>query len=148
MRCGARWADASILNISSSGLGLAAAAAPRPGAYIELRRGAYVVVARVVWASGERFGVRAQDSIAAEELVAAAAARSRDGPLDEAAPPPERRQRPRTADRAAASRMLARAFGFTCVTMFGAALAVAAADGVTRALGQPLAKASETLGRG
>jgi hypothetical protein len=146
MRCGARWGDASILNISCGGLGMAAAAPPQPGAYVELRRGAYVIVARVVWASGERFGLRAQDSIAPDELVAAAAAHSAHERISEPGAQRERRHRRRTADRLAASRMLGRAFGFICVATFGAALAVAAADGVTRALAQPLAQASESLG--
>jgi len=142
MRCGTAWNDASILNVSGTGLGLAAPTPPQPGAYVELRRGAYIVVARVVWANGGRFGVRAQDRIIVDAFVAAAAVRS-DGPL-----PDQRGQRkPRPpAERGAASRARSRAFEFVLVAMFGAALAVAAFDGVTRALAEPLGLVSAALG--
>jgi hypothetical protein len=142
IRCGARWGDAAILNVSGSGLGLAASAPPSPGVYVELRRGAYVVVARVVWADGERFGVRAQDAILVDALVAAASC----APAAPQRTQRDRRSPPRTADREAASRAMARCAEFSLIGLFGAALALAAFHTAAEALGKPLARVSAALG--
>jgi len=63
MRCGASWADTSIVNVSARGLGLQTLRAPMPGTYIEIRRGDSCIVAQVVWTQGQRFGVRTQDDV-------------------------------------------------------------------------------------
>lgn len=70
MRDGSCWSDANILNISSRGLLLHSTKPPSRGAYIEVRRGSYVIVARVVWTDANRFGVRAQDQLSFDSLVA------------------------------------------------------------------------------
>lgn len=63
MRVGVAWQDVCILNYSQRGLGLTCEKAPERGAYIEIRRGPFVLVARVAWASGRRFGVRTDSMI-------------------------------------------------------------------------------------
>lgn len=147
MRCGATWNAASILDVSGTGLGLAAPTPPPPGAYVELRRGAYLVVARVIWTNGERFGVRAQDRIMVDALIGAAAVRSGvQGFGGEAARLGSNRPQG-AAERAAASRATARALQFGIVALFGAALAFAISDGVAQALAEPLERVSETLGQ-
>ena len=69
MRWGGRWLDARMLNLSSRGLGLSSTAPPDPGTYVEIRRGRHVIVARVVWADGLRFGVHTQDPIPIDGLI-------------------------------------------------------------------------------
>jgi len=63
LRCGIQWRDAVIVNVSSRGVGLSAGSPPDPGSYVEIRRGAYLIVARVIWVNGVRFGVRTQDCV-------------------------------------------------------------------------------------
>ena len=69
MRAGASWSDACILNLSSRGMMIKADKAPSRGSYLEIRRGSYVIVARVVWSNSERFGVQTQDLVPADDLI-------------------------------------------------------------------------------
>lgn len=70
MRSGAAWHDVCILNVSKRGMLLQAADPPLRGAYLEIRRGALIVVAQVMWAKTHRFGVKTQDILPVEALVA------------------------------------------------------------------------------
>lgn len=56
---------ALIVNASSRGLALRSDQAPPRGAYVELRAGDEVIVARVVWSKDEFFGVRTRCPIPA-----------------------------------------------------------------------------------
>ena len=69
VRSGATWYDASILNISSRGMMLQAAKPPVHGSHLELRRGALIIVARVMWCESRRFGVKTQDELPIQALV-------------------------------------------------------------------------------
>ena len=71
MQCGSRWQDVGILNFSTHGLGLSCDQPPQRGTYIELRRGPFVMVARVAWAKGHRFGARTQDAVASIAITGA-----------------------------------------------------------------------------
>ena len=62
------WIDASIHNVSSHGMLLQSAHPPRPGSYVELRRAANTIIARIVWANGCFFGVRTQELIELGQL--------------------------------------------------------------------------------
>jgi hypothetical protein len=66
-----RWSDARICNVSSRGLLIECAVPFRRGDVIEIRRGPVCVIARIVWATDTRFGVRSQDRIDAEDLIRA-----------------------------------------------------------------------------
>lgn len=68
LRSGATWSDACILNVSARGLGLQAVAPPVQGTYVEVRRGNNVIVARVVWVKGQRFGAITQNVISIADL--------------------------------------------------------------------------------
>jgi len=70
MRAGATWHDACILNVSKRGMLLQAADPPVRGSYLEIRRGALVIVAQVMWTKAHRFGVKTQDLLPVEALVA------------------------------------------------------------------------------
>lgn len=74
MKSAAGWNDACILNVSSRGLLLQAADPPGTGSYLEIRRGALVIVARVVWIKHHRFGVKSQDPLPVDAIVANVAA--------------------------------------------------------------------------
>jgi len=78
MKAGAGWHDACILNISTRGMMLQAADPPGRGSYLEIRRGAQVIVARVMWTRSHRFGIKSQDLLPIDAITA------------DAAPPPTR----------------------------------------------------------
>jgi hypothetical protein len=69
VRVGASWNDACILNLSTRGMMVRAPAAPDRGSYLEIRRGAHVIVARVIWSNADRFGVQTQDPIPAADII-------------------------------------------------------------------------------
>src|SRR5690348_1343959 len=69
LRDGASWSDACILNVSSRGLMIHTGRPVRCGSEVELRRGEYMIVARVVWRDGARAGLRAEERVPIEEIV-------------------------------------------------------------------------------
>jgi len=72
LRMGAHWSDACILNISSRGLMIQASRAAPEGSVIELWKGDYVIVARVVWRKGVRAGLCSDDRVPVEEIMSLA----------------------------------------------------------------------------
>ena len=71
MKAGAGWHDTCILNVSSRGMLMQAGIPPVTGSYLEIHRGALVIVARVVWTRSHRFGVRSQDPLSLEAIIGA-----------------------------------------------------------------------------
>ena len=69
MRLHGAWEDACIRDISSRGLCIQSASPPPRGSYIEIYRGRHVVVARVAWAKGDRFGAYSQDRMNVDAIV-------------------------------------------------------------------------------
>ena len=148
MRIGASWRDVSILNISSRGLMIHSAQPPSQGAYLEVWRGRHAIIARVVWAREQRFGVRTQDPLSVEAIVrepdksAPDARRSQEAPV-------ERRQtgsRARSSkERHEHSRMFGRAFEFAFVAIGGLFAALAVYGVVVESLSDPLAEVSGAL---
>ena len=150
MRLGADWRDVNILNISSRGLLLHAAPPPERGAYVEVRRGTHVIVARVVWSSQERFGVRSQDPLCVDSIISESAQTS-EGPgnarmgatgADRRA---VRRDNSRSGDPHERSRQVSRLVEFLCLSAFGAFLAAAGFGAVGDGLGRPVAMVSAAL---
>lgn len=70
MRVGAAWRNASLLDLSSRGLMIQASEPPPDGAYLELRRGRHIIVARVIWSRDRRCGLRAQDELPIDAIIA------------------------------------------------------------------------------
>jgi len=144
MRDGARWADALILNMSSKGLLVRSDQSPSKGAYLEIRRGPYVIVARVVWSNAGRFGVQTQDLVPPERLMAdpnAAAAPSPPAPGGR-----ERRAAPRPVEnRHEASRQRARAVEFATISLVGALVAVLIGSAMAEVVAKPLHAAQTAL---
>ena len=144
MRSGVAWHDVAILNLSKGGLGIQAADPPLRGAYVEICRGRHVIIARVMWTKGHRAGLKSQDPIFTESLLAE--------PSNDRAPtrcgqqPVERRVKPRTVEqRHGQSRLAARAMEFACLGLGGVAMALMAFGMVEEALAQPLSKIETAL---
>lgn len=139
LRCGVQWRDALIVNLSSRGVGLSSGSPPSPGAYVEIRRGAYVIIARVKWVDGVRFGVQTQDCVPVDSLIRQPDAAAGPVPGNGSLQPEERRRTARTPrDRHERSRAFGRAFEFGVIAAFGASAALVAFFAVAQVLQQPL----------
>jgi len=145
MRSGVAWHDVAILNLSKGGLGIQAADPPLRGAYVEICRGRHVIVARVVWARGHRAGLKSQDPIWTQSLLAEPS-NDRVAPASPQIRPVERRQKPRSIQqRLDRSRLAGRAMEFAVLGIGGVAMAMLAFGMVGQALAQPLSKIGTAL---
>jgi len=145
MRSSAAWHDVCILNLSAHGLGIQSAFPPTRGAYVEIRRGMQVVIARVAWAKGHRAGLRSQDPIFIRGLLSETGDA---GPSPAQSPDKfvERRRAPRPAVKAHEfSRLKGRAIEFASFGAIAVALAFAAVSTLSEALSQPMAAVRQAL---
>ena len=143
MRLTATWTDVCILNISSRGMQLQSAKPPARGAYVEIRRGPHIIIGCVAWAKNHRFGVRSQDVLFIDSIVAEPGdTDSQSGPV--AHVPAERRAAPRKAP--GDSRAIGRAMEFACLGVVLLAGAMALYGAAEAALAKPLASVSSALG--
>jgi hypothetical protein len=150
MRMGATWGDIVIRNISSRGLLVEGSSAPPRGTYLELRRGRHVIVARVAWSGGDRFGLQTQaplavDAIVAEPGTAAPAVRNAEPAFERRAVPRIPAAR-RIAERAERSRRLARATQFVSIVAFSLSTVAFGGAVLAETLSAPLAQVSKYLG--
>jgi len=140
MRVAAAWNDVCILNISPRGLSVQAASPPPRGTYLEIRRGAHEITARVIWSGHHRFGVHTQDELAIDDII-----NHPDRSTEDPVATPDRRHARRTAaTRHDDSRMLSRAMEFAVIGIFAASAAVATFGTVTEVL-RPLSGLSAAL---
>lgn len=152
LKSGLGWSDVVLRNVSARGVMGECAAPPARGDYVEVRCGAYVIVARVAWAADDRFGARAQEAIELSELIACAEGRARQRP--------ERRRsgrgsatapvcyRPTAAERHSASLRLGRLFEFGSLVLGGAAIAGLLGGAAHDALARPVTAVSQVLSAG
>ena len=149
LKSGRGWSNVVLRNVSPHGVMGLCDPPPARGDYIEVRCGAYVIVARVAWARDDCFGARAQDIIVLPDLIACGQGRTQ--------PAPERRRepRPRVAPaplslvaRAAANVRLARALDFGAIALAGATLASLSASLAHDAVARPAAEISRALAEG
>lgn len=70
MQSGVAWVDVCIHNASSRGLMVATEIPPPQGSYVDIRRGSQVIIGRVVWRKGRFFGIRCQDRLDVDGLIA------------------------------------------------------------------------------
>ena len=140
---GAHWSDACILNISSRGLMIQASRAAPEGSVIELWKGDYVIVARVVWRKGVRAGLQSEDRVPVEEMMSLAQAPGLQLTARPARPPYERRRRPRTNED---SRIRGRMIEFASAVLIATTFAGFAYTLVEQALARPLAAVRSALG--
>jgi hypothetical protein len=138
----AGWFDICIRDVSPKGLLVHGASPPRRGSYVEIRRGAHVIVAKVAWAKDQQFGLTTQDVVPVDALIhrpdAAGFGRSQT-PSNDARP--ERRATPRASieQAAARSRHTSAMIQYGFALMFALACAVAllgfVEDSLHRSLG-------------
>jgi hypothetical protein len=148
MRISAGWNDACILDISERGLMIRAESVPpRRGSCVELRRGARIIIGRVMWAKQDRFGLSTQDKLDVESIIAVP---DGDGTEDASsaavAEPFDRRATARPATAFERSRQWSRAFEFACITIFAVAGCGVAFAAVTQLFAAPMAAVELGLG--
>ena len=142
LRTGADWSDTCILNISSRGLLIQSARPAQPGSEIEVRRGDYTIVARVMWRDGSRLGLQSDERVPVEEIMSASSAGTlqlvaADGNLV------ERRRRPRRDNER--SRERGRMVEFAALVATATILAGCAWGMTHKALEAPFAKVEAAL---
>ena len=120
----------------------ASRAAPE-GSVIEIWKGDYVIVARVVWRKGVRAGLRSEDRVPVEEIMSLAQSPGLQLTATAGRPPYERRKRPRTHED---SRILARMTEFASAVLIVIFFAGSAYGLVEQALAKPLAEVRSALG--
>lgn len=149
VRASASWNDVCILDISSRGLSMKAAVPPPRGTYLDIRRGTHEIMACVVWATDQRFGVHTQDMLDVDSIIdhPNQCAAEPDGEIARNPKFDRRLSRRPTSERLEESRMLSRAMEFLVIGIFAASAAVVTFSSVAEALRRPLAEASAALGR-
>jgi hypothetical protein len=144
MKQGVSWADVCIRNMSSRGLHLQVSSPPKPGTFVELRRGDYVIVARVIWSREQECGAQTQDVLRIDDIVQnrapASSSFSVAGRFDRRAVP-----RTTTAQAHELSRHISAAVQFGFMVLVSLGLAGAAVATVHDALAKPLTLVSASL---
>jgi len=143
MRAAAGWSDASILNISSRGMMINATPAALNSKEVELWHGGHVIVATVVWRQGSRAGLRAEDAIPVDEIMALSRSPGLQLTAAEQWPRVERRKRPRSNDQ---NSVRGRLVEFAGVTFIGLSLAAGAFALIEQAFAKPLGLVRASLG--
>ena len=146
MRVGAAWRDAFILNLSSRGLMIRADEPPPHGSYLELRRGRHVIVARVMWTSDRHCGLRAQDELPTDAIIAepdTSESRSIALNAERRAQPAARSPHPTAHEH---SRWRARGLEFVSLAIAGGVFASLAYGAVANVLQRPLVAVKTALG--
>lgn len=115
------------------------------GTYVDIRRGTLVIIGRIVWSGGSRFGVRTQDPVSLAALINEPVLKSRPASADRRTTTRDEAVR-HVAQQADRSRQRASAFQFVCLTIIGLGIAYFAAISCYRALATPLSAAAEALG--
>jgi hypothetical protein len=140
------WGDAQILNISSRGAMAASLSPPSRGTYVEIRRGTYSIVGRVMWRSGGRFGLMAQDQIEVSALTAVKPPSSVIGERRSAARPIERPRALSISEREEASRRFAKMFDWVAIAAVAVGAAVFIGQTVETVLSKPMQSVGAALG--
>ena len=152
MRSGTLWVDVCIHNMSSRGLLVASEHPPRPGDYVDIRRGSRIIIGRVVWRKGRFFGVRAQDVLDVDGFVSEPRLASRpSADRARADAKPDRRLADRVttdadlAHRLERSRHRASAMQFILIAAGASAIAGLLATAVYDVLARPFTTIAATL---
>lgn len=145
MNVNGKWSSGCIHDVSDRGLLVSSAMPPAIGTYVDIRRGALVIIGRVVWSGGSRFGVRTQDPVSVAALLS-------ESPPARGTANADRRSHIRedfsrhVIQRADRSRRHSSALQFICLTIIGMGMACFAAMLCYRALTTPLGAVAELLG--
>lgn len=145
MNVNGRWSNGCIHDVSDRGLLVSSAMPPAIGTYVDIRRGALVIIGRVVWGGSSRFGVRTQDPVSVAALL-------NESPPNRGPAKPDRRSHIRedfsryTIQQADRSRRHSSALQFICLTLIGMGMAGFAAILCYRALTTPFGAVAALLG--
>ena len=141
------WHDVRILNISTRGLMARSQAAPSRGAFLELRRGSHIIVARVVWSNGEQFGLQSQSRLVTSQIIEEKPGEAMSPPSPGASPAVERRSSARrTGHDHEQSRLRALEFVFLGIVAMAGLLGVLALDVSQKALAHSMKAVNDSLG--
>jgi hypothetical protein len=143
LRNGAQWSDTCILNISSRGLMIHSGRAAPKGSVVELRRGDFIIVARVMWRDGARVGLKSDERLPIEEILSVSQSKALQLVAADGARI-ERRKKQRSGSSDA--RLRGRAFEFIGVGAIVLALAFSVWAMVEQAFAKPLAQIGAALG--
>jgi hypothetical protein len=151
MRLDGLWKDACIRNISTRGMLVQTTSPPERGTYVDIYSGKHVIVGRVAWSSGYRFGIQAQDQLNIDALLGQAdLSGTKYEQARKANPAFDRRSTPRQAAAAISrqserNRHFARVFEFTSITVAVASLCFLLVTTAANALSEPLQAVSLAL---
>ncbi len=152
LHVGSTWCDASIHQVAPRLLVISSTGALEVGSYVDIRRGTLIIIGRVSWARGARFGIRTQDNVTAHALVNEPRLAQRPGAGTGASNAVERRGAGRAraplsvAARAERSRRLSSALQFIALTAATGGGAYVLASQLHVALSEPFARISAALG--
>ena len=138
-----RWQDVCIRNISSRGMMVEVQHPPPRGHYLEVRRGAHVIVGRVVWSTDYHVGIVTQERLEVAAVLSETRVPPRRRKLDGEFV--ERRRAPRSANRYERSRIIGRFMEYGGFLVLGAAGAVLAMDMARAAFERPMHQVGTAL---
>ena len=118
---------------------------PALGTYVDIRRGTLVIIGRVVWSGGSRFGVRTQDPVDLVALLNEPVLASRPATAERRSPTRQATTRS-SAEQVERSRQQSSLFQFLCLTIIGVGIALFSATYCYRALVEPLGIIGNVLG--
>jgi hypothetical protein len=145
MQTGECWVDITIHNVSSRGLMVQCGAALERGRYVEVRCGSHVLVGRVVWCGGYRFGLRTRDIIDPARLLGMPAQALSAQHLPETAAAASSPARRTATERHATNRHVSRTLQFAWIAVMTLAAAILLAGEVRQLLAKPLGSASAAI---
>lgn len=148
IKSGATWGDVCLLNLSSRGALCQTANPPPQGAYIEVRRGSHVVVARVMWTEKNRFGIHSQDVIAVDDILSGCESITAHQSCSQKHDRVERRRYVRnltTGERHEQSRLMARCAEFFCLVAAAAIVASFISSVIQDTLARPMSHLTTVL---
>ena len=134
-----RWVSATVRNMSSGGLMIAASVPPPPGTYVEVQIAEQTIAARAMWTQQQFCGLRAQGKLDVARLCGT--------PGPRAAATPDRRGTPRE-DRADRSRQFASLFQYCVALVFAVGAAGSLGWEVFNIISAPLTAIGHKLSSG
>jgi hypothetical protein len=137
-----KWSNSYIHDLSDAGLLVSGLHPPAIGTYVDIRRGALVIIGRVIWADGPRFRVRTQDAVSIADLFDEPLLKRRPAVSGWQAPPKSVLSAIEQAER---NRRRSSAFQFVCLTIFALGMAYFAAISCYRTLAVPFDAAADVL---
>lgn len=140
-----KWSSGCIHDVSDHGLLISSVNPPRAGTYVDIRRGTLIIIGRVVWTGGARFGVRTQDSVSAAALLNEPVLQHRPAHAERRGPDRAESAR-QNVMRAARSARVSSHLQFACLALAGAGLAGFVGVSCYQALVIPLHAISVALG--